>query len=251
MSQQQQQQRAASKPLEPLIHVAVNTTSAGVATAVLLRLQQLGTAEIWATSAANHFTAVAGLGLAAQQLLQSQPQQPQQHQQQQVVEGLSATAMLTFHDQPVKDDQKRRLNKLELRVQPAAQINPALLTPGRPGGSSISTNRTTSIADVLGLMQQQLLVAVDQSSSSVAPGAVCVVEARGEQAVTRALKAGLSLQAAAGVPLLLRPVAGQVVDVVAEKRGQVALADGLMLLFSWGDAAAAEDQPAQQQQQQE
>lgn len=239
------QQHAASKPLDPLIHVAVNTTSAGVATAVLLRLQKLGTAEVWATSAANHFTAVAGLGLAAQQLLQRQPQQQQ-------VEGLSATAVMTLHDQPVKDDQKRRLNKLELHVQPAAQIDPALLAPGRPGGSSIiSTNRTTSIADVLGLMQQQLLVPEDNSSSSsVARGAVCVVEARGEQAVTRALKAGLSLQAAAGVPLLLRPVAGQVVDVVAEKRGQAALADGLMLLFSWADSADS-DHPAQQQQQEE
>jgi hypothetical protein len=100
-------------------------------------------------------------------------------------------------------------------------------------------------------MQQQLLVPVDDSSSSVARGAVCVVEARGEQAVTRALKAGLSLQAAAGVPLLLRPVAGQVVDVVAEKRGQAALADGLMLLFSWADAdatAVVEEHPAQQQE---
>lgn len=226
---------AASKPVEPLIQVAVNTTSTGVATAVLLRLQQLGHAEIWATSAANHFTAIAGVGMAAQQLhrqpLQQQQQGGDDHQQQQQLEGLAVTAVMTIHDQPVKDDQKRRLNKLELQVQPAQQMDPALLQAGQPG--SISTNRTTSIADILGLMQQQLLEPEDSSSSRVKAGAVCVAEARGEQAVTRALKAALSLQAAAGQPLLLRPVAAKVVDIVAEKRGQEAVADGLLLLFSW------------------
>jgi hypothetical protein len=236
--------------------VSVNATSAGIAKAVLLRLQQLGHVDIWATSAANHFTAVAGLSLAAQQLQHSsilqQPavedysssssaqddaeyadedDQHQQQLQQQVLEGLVVTAAMTAHDQPVKDKQKSRLNKLELYVRPAQRLDPALLGAGQPG--HISTNRTTNIGQILGLMQEQLLVVEDSSSSRVKPGAVCVVEARGEQAVTRALKAALSLQAAAGQKLLLRPVAGKVVDIVAEKRGQSQLADGLLLLFSW------------------
>jgi hypothetical protein len=222
-----------------VILVSVNTTSSGVATAVLLRLQQLGHAEVWATSAANHFTAITGLAFAAQQL-QTKPllrapadnQQHDQQQQQQQLEGLVVTVTMTLHDQPVKDDQKRRLNKLDLQVLPAQQIEPALLAAGQP--DAISSNRTTGIADVLGFMQQQLLVPEDSSGSSVKPGAVCVVEARGEQAVTRALKAALSLQAAAGQPLLLRPVAGKVVNIVAEKRGQSQQADGLLLLFTWG-----------------
>jgi hypothetical protein len=238
--------------------VSVNATAGGIAKAVLLRLQQLGQVDVWATSAANHFTAVAGLGLAAQQLQHSSIlQQPaveyysssssaqhqddeeyadedNQHQQQlqeQVLEGLVVTAAMTAHDQPVKDEQKSRLNKLELHVRPAQRVDPTLLAAGQPG--HISTNRTTNIGQILGLMQEQLLVVEDSSSSRVKPGAVCVVEARGEQAVTRALKAALSLQAAAGQELLLRPVAGKVVDIVAEKRGQSQLADGLLLLFSW------------------
>jgi hypothetical protein len=208
-----------------------------VAKAVLLRLQQLGYAEVWATSAANHFTAVAGLGLAAQQLHQqpaqvSYEQQPSgTQQQQQLLEGLAATAVMTTHDQPVKDQQKRRLFKLELQLQPAGSLDPAVFDPGQV--NSISTNRMTNIASILGSMQQQLLEVEDSSSSRVKPGAVCVVEARGEQAVTRALKAALSLQAAAGQQLLLRPIAGKVVDIVAEKRGQSQLADGLLLLFMW------------------
>jgi hypothetical protein len=116
-------------------------------------------------------------------------------------------------------------------VLPAQQIDPAQLAAGQPG--AISTNRTTAVADVLGFMQQQLLVPQDSSSSRVKPGAVCIVEARGEQAVTRAIKAALSLQAAAGQPLLLRPMTGKVVDIVAEKRGQSQLADGLLLLLTW------------------
>lgn len=246
-------------PLEPRIQVSVNASSGGVAKAVLLRLQQLGLLDIWATSAANHFTAVAGLGLAAQQLqhgsflqqpvveegyssavgaqqqdddeyADGQPQQEQQLQEQ-VLEGLVVTVAMTAHDQPVKDEQKSRLNKLELRVRPAQRLDLALLAAGQPG--HISTNRTTNIGQILGLMQEQLLVVEDSSSSRVKPGAVCVVEARGEQAVTRALKAALSLQAAAGQELLLRPMAGKVVDIVAEKRGQAQVADGLLLLFSW------------------
>jgi len=201
-----------------------------------MRLQRFGHVEIWATSAANHFTAISGVGLAAQQL-QQQPLQLAQHskeaagQQQEQVVGLAATAILTAHDQQLKDQQKQRLNKLQLQVQPAEQLDPAVLTAGQAG--SISSNRTTSIADILGYMQQHLLEVQDSSSSRVKPGALCVVEARGEQAVTRALKAALSLQAAAGQNLLLRPVAGKVVDIVAEKRGQALLADGLLLLFAW------------------
>jgi hypothetical protein len=220
--------------LDPVIPVSVTTTSSGVATAVLMRLQQLGHAEVWATSAANHFTAVAGLALAAQQLqTKSLPRAPAQQadDQQQQLQGLVVTATMTIHDQPVKDDQKRRLNKLDLQVLPAQQIDPAQLAAGQPG--AISTNRTTAVADVLGFMQQQLLVPQDSSSSRVKPGAVCIVEARGEQAVTRAIKAALSLQAAAGQPLLLRPMTGKVVDIVAEKRGQSQLADGLLLLLTW------------------
>lgn len=228
---------SSSKPLEALIQVSVNTNSGGVAKAVLLRLQQLGHAEVWATSAANHFTAVAGLGLAAQHLQQqaTNTQQQQlsgtQQQPQQPLEGLAATAVMSTHDQPVKDDQKRRLFKLELQLQPAERLDPAVFAHGQP--NSISTNRTTNIASILGSMQQQLLEVEDSSSSRVKPGAVCVVEARGEQAVTRALKAALSLQAAAGQQLLLRPIVGKVVDIVAEKRGQSQVADGLLLLFMW------------------
>jgi hypothetical protein len=253
------------------VQVSVNSSAAGITRALLYRLQHAGFAEVWASSAANHFTAITALAQAQAQLLeqplllegdgdegpagaaagagashdQPPPQQQQQQQRQQQQQpwerwcaGLAAVATLADHDQPTKDSQKRRLLKLTLRVQPAPELDAALLAPGQPG--SISSNRVKGVPEVLALMQARLLTQSQQAQQGQAqqpsrprPGAVCVVEVRGEQAVTRAVKAAMSLQAAAGQRLLLRPVAGKVVDVVAEKRGQALLADGLLLLWSW------------------
>jgi hypothetical protein len=100
---------------------------------------------------------------------------------------------------------------------------------GSPGsaGAEVSSSKTSAAAE-----------GSSSSSSSSSGSSRCVVlEARGEQAVTRALKAVLSLQAVQQGRLLLAPWAGPVVDVVAEKRGEQRLAGGLLLRVSWQHAA--------------
>lgn len=220
------------------IQVSVNSSSDSIARAILYCMQRGGAAEVWASSAANHFTAVAALAKAQAQLLE-QPLllEPDSHSHTSTAEpwlerwchGLSAAATLSAHDQPTKDAQKRRLLKLTLQVAAADELDAALLRPGQLG--AVSSNRVKGVPEVLAAMQQRLL---GEGGAPRQDGGVCVVEARGEQAVTRAMKAALSLQAAAGQRLALRPVAAKVADVVAEKRGQAGvLADGLLLLWSW------------------
>jgi hypothetical protein len=95
---------------------------------------------------------------------------------------------------------------------------------GEASSSSSSSSSSTGSA------------AGDGSSSSSSSSCV-VLEARGEQAITRALKAVLSVQAVQQGTLLIAPWAGPVVDVVAEKRGEQRLAGGLLLHVSWQTAA--------------
>jgi hypothetical protein len=226
--QQQQEQ-------QPIL-IALGTTSTAAAKAILVQLRSYGSAEVWATSSANHFTALQALAEAHRQLAgQSQEQQ----------QGVAATAQLSASDQAVADDQKRGLRKLTLRVQLTSPVDEEQWTPGAP--NHFSTNRTRAVAELVEAMQEQLQPAANDISSSepsAAPAAAssssssCVVlEARGEQAVARAMKAVLSLQAVQQGVLLLAPWAGPVVDVVAEKRGEQRLAGGLLLHVSWQHAA--------------
>jgi hypothetical protein len=209
-----------------------------------VQLHSYGSAEVWATSSANHFTALQAL--AAAHCLLAQPSQQYQHQQ---PHGLAATAQLSASDQAVADDQKRGLRKLMLHLKPTpAPLDEGVWTPG--ASDHLSTNRMRAAAELVEAIQAQLgqassssagsdpAAAADASSSSSSSSSSCVVlEARGEQAVTRALKAVLSVQAVQQGTLLLSPWAGPVVDVVAEKRGEQRLAGGLLLHISWQNAA--------------
>uniref|UniRef100_A0A383WHQ0 Uncharacterized protein n=1 Tax=Tetradesmus obliquus TaxID=3088 RepID=A0A383WHQ0_TETOB len=246
LKQPQQPSNAEPQTQQPIL-IALGTTSAAAAKAVIMQLRTFGSAEVWATSSANHFTAVQALA-EAHCLLAGQQQQQQQRQ------GLAATAQLSASDQAVADDQKRGLRKLTLHVQlTPAPVDEAVWAPG--AANHLSTNRIRAVAELVEAMQVQLgssgsnsadsssaqsaaAGGSSSSSSSSSSGGGCVVlEARGEQAVTRALKAVLSLQAVQQGRLLLAPWAGPVVDVVAEKRGEQRTAGGLLLHVSWQDAA--------------
>lgn len=221
----QAQQEQPSAPQQQPIRVAINSSTDGIAKAVVYQLEHFQTAEVWATSAANHYTAVTALAEAHRQL--------QQRQQ----KGLGAVASLSIPDQPVMNDQKKGLKKLTLAVCETEFVDQlcwnSTSAATEHGGSRLSTTRTRAAADVMQMLLAEL---------SAEPGAAAVVECRGEQAVTRALKAVLSLQASQGRDMLLQPWLGPVIDVVAEKRGEHGrLAEGLLLRVSW----------AQQQQQQQ
>ncbi|KAF6251592.1 hypothetical protein COO60DRAFT_1558748 [Scenedesmus sp. NREL 46B-D3] len=237
--QQQQSQEQQPQEQQPIC-IALGTTSAAAAKAILVQLRSYGSAEVWATSSANHFTALQALAEAHCQLAGSSQQHQHHH-------GLAATAQLSASDQAVADDQKRGLRKLTLHVKPAS-LGEEVWTPG--AANHLSTNRTRAVAELVEAMQLQLgspsSTGTEASSSAGAAAAGgssssscgCVVlEARGEQAVTRALKAVLSVQAVQPGTLLLAPWAGPVVDVVAEKRGEQRLAGGLLLHVSWQCAA--------------
>jgi hypothetical protein len=245
--QQQQQQEQSQQPgshqqlqeQQPIL-IAVGTTAAAAAKAIIVQLHSYGSAEVWATSSANHFTALQALAEAHCQLAQ-----PNEQRRQQQPHGLAATAQLSVSDQAVADDQKRGLRKLTLHVTPTpAPLDEAVWTPG--ASNHLSTNRTRAVAELVEAMQGQLGEASSSSSSSSTGSAAgdnsssssCVVlEARGEQAITRALKAVLSVQAVLQGTLLIAPWAGPVIDVVAEKRGEQRLAGGLLLHISWQGAA--------------
>lgn len=220
--QQAQQQQA--EPQQRPIRVAADSSISGVAKAVLYQLHHFGTSEVWATSAANHFAAVAALAEAHRQL--------QQRRQR----GLAAVASLSASDQPVADEQKKGLKKLTLTVtitdpmeQEVWECTPADAAAASSSTDRISTNRTKVAADVMQLLLHQL-------SAKGEADAAAIVECRGEQSVTRALKAALSLQASQGMDMVIQPWPGQVVDVVAEKRGeQGRLVDGLLLRMSWAE----------------
>lgn len=198
------------------IRVALDTTSSAAARRIVKRLQACGNAEVWATGVANHYTAVQALAIANVQLAAQQ-------------QGLAAKVSLSANDQEVMDDQKRGLKKLTLHVQLLeTPLDEAVWAAG--SANHISTNRTKGVGELVQAMRAYL------EPAGVSNCAAVVLEARGEQAVTRALKASLSLQAGQQGWLLLRPWQGQVVDVVAEKRGQALTAPGLLLHASWGDA---------------
>lgn len=210
------QQQSFSALREPIRVAAVSPIS-GVAKAVCFQLQHFGAAEVWATSAANQYNAVRALALAHQMYEQQQQQ------------GISAVAMLSASDQAVADDQKKGLRKLTIMVHPAESVPPVSWEPDSPGspdsGQRISTNRTKSVPELIQLLSQQL---------AAHPDAAAVIECRGEQSVTRALKAALSLQASQGKDVVIQPWNGQVIDVVAEKRGVGGvLVDGLLLRLTW------------------
>jgi hypothetical protein len=248
-SPQQEQQQHQEQPQQPGSHqqpqeqqpilIAVGTTAAAAAKAIIVQLHSYGSAEVWATSSANHFTALQALAEAHCQL--AHPNEHRRQQQQPC--GLASTAQLSASDQAVADDQKRGLRKLTLHVKPTpAPLDEVVWTPG--ASNHLSTNRTRAVAELVEAMQGQLGEASSSSSSAGSAAAdgssssCCVVlEMRGEQAVTRALKAVLSVQAVQQGTLLLAPWAGPVADVVAEKRGEQRLAGGLLLHVSWQSGA--------------
>jgi hypothetical protein len=205
------------------IRVALDSDAAAVCGAVLYQLDSFGTAEVWATSAPNHLTAIRGVAAAAAALAARA-----------VPAGLSASATMSTSDQAFADDQKRGMRKLTLLISPAAPTPASvweplpLDMPRRP-----STNRVTERQRVFAVLHDALVAPGGGGNVTPVQDATVVLEARGEQPVSRILKAALALQAAAGVPLQLQPWPGQVVDVAAEKRGEVRLAPGLLLQLSW------------------
>eukprot|EP00775_Hariotina_reticulata_P012667 gene12667-12794_t len=138
-------------------------------------------------------------------------------------QGLTATAALSQSDQPVVDDQKRSLKKLTLHIRVADPVDPCVWDPG--AANHLSTNRTQNIGQVVELLHQLM--------GEPGAGGSAVIETRGEQAMTKAIKATLSLQAIWGTQVLLQPWRGDVVDVVAEKRGEQRLSGGVLLLLTW------------------
>jgi hypothetical protein len=206
------QEQQPEQPQQEQFRVALGTPSIGLAKALCRQLQTLGTAEVWASSAANHFTAMQALAEAHSMLWESSEQQ-----------GLATTASLSPSDQAVADDQKRSLKKLTLHIRIAEPVDPSLWEAGAT--NHISTNRTQNIGQVIELLQQLM--------GEPGSGGAAVIEMRGEQAMTKAIKATLSLQAFWGAQVLLQPWRGDVVDVVAEKRGEQRLAGGLLLLLTW------------------
>ncbi len=133
--------------------------------------------------------------------------------------ALCALARWQQHDFE-HDDQKRRLRKLCLYVRQSTQPWSLEQTESSSGGGMrLSANRTREPQHLSKALEQQL-----SGSSRTA-----CVEARGEQAVSRALKALLWLQSAREIALPLVVTACPVVDVAAEKRGEARLVPGLRL----------------------
>lgn len=226
------------------INVGVAADPQRTQQALLRQLKRYGRTTVQATGAANHCTALCVLARAQEALRQKGA-------------GLHAVAAWQAADFELPDT-KKRLRKLlvsvelvaaEARaadegvaaVEGAAAGGEALHQPGGGGGGDqarMSANRTRE----LGVLCESLSAALSAAPAGAA--AAMTIEARGEQAVCRALKAAMGVQQVRQQWLVLTPSWGPVADVVAENRGVQRTVEGLLL------GVGLPQQPAPQEPQQ-
>eukprot|EP00877_Chromochloris_zofingiensis_P000765 jgi/Chrzof1/1068/Cz01g39010.t1 len=202
-----------TQAVEP-IKVGINCDAPSAAKALVEKLRaHNGSAQVWATGISNQYQALSVLA-RAQQMLELDGQ------------SLHAICQRLQPDFEL-DEQKRSMKKVVWDVH---QI------PHDPEGSAgnmqrVSANRAQNY--------KELLEAI--STSLASPGMAVIVEARGERAVTRALKSVMSVQAVLGHPVLMTPARGPVVDVSAQKRGEAKTAAGMILILQAAPIPAQDD----------
>ena len=116
-------------------------------------------------------------------------------------------------------DMQKRLRTMVLTAQRTSA--PMDVDSWSDQSKRLSTNRTRVLADVATALQSCLR----------GPDQGLVIEARGEQAVTRGLKALLMSQFVLQEALLVNAWLGDVVDIVAEKQGVSSMVKGTCLLI--------------------
>jgi hypothetical protein len=157
--------------------------------------------------AGNYYIAIGVLAAAQGALLQGQSSH-----------GLAATCVLQEPEFEATDMQKR----LRTMVLTVKHTSTALdVASWQEQSMRLSTNRTKNLPEVATALQNSLQ----------GPNQGLLVEARGEQAVTRGLKALLMSQSLLQEPLLLTAWLGDVIDVVAEKQGVSSVVKGTCILI--------------------